>query len=149
LDSLKLSNWLTLIANVGVIAGIVFLGIEINQNSKLLRAESSFSMLQNRQIGRNQVFEDPEIAQLMIKGENGEPLSDIEQYRLTNRIESIIIGWEWEYRQYLEGNIEEIPFTAWRNLLKSPLYTHVGWRSVEGKLSPEFIRFLNENIVED
>ncbi len=149
MDSTKLNGLISLIANVGVIAGIVFLGIEINQNSKLLRAESSFSMLQNRQSLRNQIFENPEIAQLMVKAENKEPLSEIEHYRLTNRVESTIIGWEWEYRQYLEGNIEEIPFASWRALLKSPVYTHVGWRSVESRLSPEFIQFLTENIVED
>ncbi len=145
----KLNSWLSLLANLGVIAGIVFLGMEIEQNNKLLRAESTFNMLQNRQSLRTQVFEDPEIAELMVKGQNGELLSDVDQYRLTNRVEGTIIGWEWEYRQFLEGNIEEIPFPAWRILLNSPLYQHVAWRSVEGKLSAEFLQFLNENIVVD
>lgn len=31
----KLNNWLTLLANVGVIAGIVFLGIEVQQSSNI------------------------------------------------------------------------------------------------------------------
>ncbi len=136
-------------ANIGVITGIVFLGVEIEQNNKLLRAESSFNMLQNRQSVRTQVFEDPEIAHLMVKAQNREPLSEVEQYRLTNRVEGTIIGWEWEYRQYLEGNIEEIPFNAWRGLINSPLFQHVGWRSVEGKLSAEFLQFLNESLLTD
>ena len=35
----NLNKWLTLIANFGVIAGIVFLGLEVQQNMVLIRAE--------------------------------------------------------------------------------------------------------------
>ena len=36
----KLNDWLTLLANVGVIAGILFLGYELRQNNELMRAEA-------------------------------------------------------------------------------------------------------------
>ncbi len=35
----RLNRWLTLIANVGVVAGIVFLGLEIQQNSDAIKAQ--------------------------------------------------------------------------------------------------------------
>ena len=144
----KLNSWLSLTANLGVIAGIIFLAIEIDQNNKLLRAESSFNMLQNRLSLRFQSFEDPDIAAMMFKAENQEPLTELERYRLKERIEGLILGWEWEYERLLEGNIEEIPFAAWRSALNSPLFEYAGWQSVEPLLSPEFLQFLNENIVE-
>ena len=36
----KLNNWLTLLTNIGVLAGILFLGFELNQNTASLRVES-------------------------------------------------------------------------------------------------------------
>jgi len=39
MDGLKLNNWLTLAANIGVIAGIVLLVLEIRQNTDLMRAQ--------------------------------------------------------------------------------------------------------------
>jgi hypothetical protein len=40
MNSSKVNDWLTLIANVAVAGGIVFLTIEIHQNNELLRSES-------------------------------------------------------------------------------------------------------------
>ena len=36
----RLNQWLTLIANLGVLLGIIFLVIEINQNTEAIRIES-------------------------------------------------------------------------------------------------------------
>ena len=35
----RLNRWLTLVANVGVVAGIVFLGLEIQQTSDVIKAQ--------------------------------------------------------------------------------------------------------------
>ena len=48
MDGDKLNRWVTLLANLGVIAGIVFLGIEIRQNNALLEAEAGYKSAQNR-----------------------------------------------------------------------------------------------------
>lgn len=40
----KLNQWLTLLANVGVIAGIVFLGIEIRQNTEMIQSQTRDSI---------------------------------------------------------------------------------------------------------
>ncbi len=143
----KLNDLMGVISNVAVVVGIVVLVIEIDQNNRLLRAESSLSMLQNRLSARFQDVGNPEVAQLMLKGASGEELTALERYRLTARIEGLIIGWEWEYRQYLDGNIEVIPFAAWKENLDSPLYRNVGWESVKPKLSSDFVRFIDEEIL--
>ena len=43
----RLNQWLTLIANVGVVAGIVFLAYEIRVNTQALSATTATSYLQN------------------------------------------------------------------------------------------------------
>jgi len=39
MNSETLNRWFSLVANIGVIAGIVFLGIEVQQNSALMRIQ--------------------------------------------------------------------------------------------------------------
>ena len=47
MNSSKINDWLTLIANVAVVGGIVFLAIEISQNNELLRSESRQTLVAN------------------------------------------------------------------------------------------------------
>lgn len=39
--------WLTLLANVGVLGGLVFVGLEIRQNTSQLRTEASYSITES------------------------------------------------------------------------------------------------------
>jgi hypothetical protein len=98
----RLNNLLGIVTNIAVIVGIGFLVIEIEQKAKLLRAEASLKMLENRLSIRTQAIESPEFAMLIMKGTSGQELTPLERYRLTARIHSTILGWEWEYQQYLE-----------------------------------------------
>ena len=40
----RLNQWLTLLANIGVIVGIVFLAFEIQQNTEMMKAQTRDSM---------------------------------------------------------------------------------------------------------
>ena len=55
MDADRLSRWLTLGANVGILLGLILVGFEISQNSALVRAEiinSAFSDQQARAVAR-------------------------------------------------------------------------------------------------
>ena len=41
-----LNEWLTLGANIGVLAGIVFLGVELSQNNELMESQARFNRLE-------------------------------------------------------------------------------------------------------
>lgn len=47
MNSTKLKDWLTLVANVAVVSGIVFLAIEIRQNNELRRSQSRQTLVAN------------------------------------------------------------------------------------------------------
>ena len=44
----KLNQWLTLLANIGVIAGIVFLGVEIRQNTEMIQSQTRDSITEKQ-----------------------------------------------------------------------------------------------------
>jgi len=42
-----LNKWLTLAANVGVLAGIIFLAIELQQNTNMMQAQTRQAITEN------------------------------------------------------------------------------------------------------
>ena len=76
----KLNAWLTLIANFGVIAGLIFLGYEIRQNTTQLRAEALYSINEAISTLNAGIYNDPVMADIKIRGEaDFSSLSQIER----------------------------------------------------------------------
>ncbi len=65
----KLNGWLSLFASFGVIAGLIFLGYEIRQNTIQLRAEASYSMNEALSMVNAGVYNDPVFADIKVRGE--------------------------------------------------------------------------------
>ena len=65
----KLNAWLTLVANFGVIAGLIFLGYEIRQNTTQLRAETWNSISEAISVQNAGVYNDPVLADIKVRGE--------------------------------------------------------------------------------
>jgi hypothetical protein len=91
----KLNQWLTLLANFGVVAGIVFLAIEIRQNQALLE-QNHQTMLRAQELEilnathleveqfndlRAQIYLSKEISELWLNGRSGEFDNAVEEYR--------------------------------------------------------------------
>jgi hypothetical protein len=93
----NLNKWLSLAANLGVIAGIIFLAIEIRQNQESLDRNSDLVELEYRlkvaegQIAIAQMADtfrslragSDEVAQIWLDGLEGRELSAVEQFRFT------------------------------------------------------------------
>jgi len=76
---------ISILANVGVIAGIVFLAIEVRQNQETLEEQNTLAMLSARDAAfdtysaaRTRMLENPELYEVWEKGRNGELLTAIE-----------------------------------------------------------------------
>ena len=87
----QLNKWLALLANFGVVAGIVFLAIEVRQNQALLeesnrinRFESRMSAVDTFNDWRGQWVQDAELTRIWISGLAGEQLESIDQARFEN-----------------------------------------------------------------
>ena len=81
MKKLDLSQTVSILANIGVIAGIVFLGIELRQNNELMAAEARF----NNMSLSTQAFaisSQPDIAAIYVKDRNGEELTEVEYFMI-------------------------------------------------------------------
>ena len=74
MDTEKINRWLTLLANIGVVAGIVFLAVEIRQNQAILEESNQYNFLEMRAISlesyndfRALVVQDAELSAHLVR----------------------------------------------------------------------------------
>ena len=74
---------ITTLANVGVVIGIVFLILEIRQNTAQMRTQGAYSIFESAETLNQAVYLDEEFADLLYRGERSfNDLDPLEQSRL-------------------------------------------------------------------
>jgi len=114
-ESDRLNKWLTLVANLGVLFGLVLLIFEIHQNNSLMQVQIEESRSKALVAWRRQIVGNEVIAGLYAKTNNleGPPLetwnqlTPIEQVQLRYLISADFYAYENMYSQYERGFISE------------------------------------------
>lgn len=117
----RLNQWLILISNLGVLAGIIFLVIEISQNTTVARSaarQAIAEMVSSRPII---ALENENVARLTLKFFSGEPLTDLERLQAMSRWYSTMRDWENIHYQYQSGMLTQDEWRGFRLNLKSLL----------------------------
>ena len=70
MSSEKWNTRLSLVANFGVIAGLIFLGYEIRQNTTQLRSEASYSINEALSMLNAGIYGDSQFASVKVRGES-------------------------------------------------------------------------------
>jgi hypothetical protein len=142
----KTIQWVTLVANLGVIASLVFLGIEIRQNTNIAKASAYRENIQDIAEWRELLIADPEIARLyaIYTAEGLGALDDTGQGRIAAMINNVLGIYENAYFARRYGIIGEEEWLRFQ----SGACIHFQ-AAVENKLSlrfttPGFRRYLGE-----
>jgi hypothetical protein len=141
----KINKWLTLAANIAVVAGIVFLALELNQNSRMMHAQT-----RNAITGAILDFqfnaETSGLREVAVKA-NIDPssLTAAEAQKVGQLYVSNLRLWENIHYQYRNGVFDEAEFAAERNSWRvlgdrSPALRYVYCQlKQQGSLSPAFV----------
>lgn len=139
MDFSQLNEWLTLGANCGVLIGIVFLIIEIRQNTELHRSDSRKAIISNDQTSLLVALDHHDIFR---KLSQKEPLSQEDQYRLSFIFAIDLRNREFEYFQYKSGSLDENTWKSYKDLILMNHATAKGrvwWDKVgRGIVNPSF-----------
>ena len=146
MKKINLVQTITILANLGVIAGIFFLAVELHQNNRLLDAQVSYNLLLHRTRSSNEIYFNPEFAAFRFKVESDEELNPVEQFRYAARGKGNVLGFEWEYLQYRSGNLGYLPLHQWRTFMNDPQWQATVWEPNKDLLSEEFIEFVEREI---
>jgi hypothetical protein len=146
MKKVDLGQTISILANVGVIAGIVLLAAELQQNNDSLAAQARLGQLAAQtsrlQLGLN----NADIAQINFKAMSGEALTPEERNRYFDYALYTMMHWRWEYEEYLVGELPEVNLRAWQVQASfSPIWRNA-WEGTLGTLDTEFTRFVNENV---
>jgi len=147
MKKIELGQLLTILANVGVIAGILLLAYELDQNRRMTQAQTRSAV--SDQLS-NLVFEEintPGMVDVVLKTQAGEPLTPREQLLFDRRQTAY-----WRYRenvhyQYRNGLYEDSEYLAqrevWIRILNGTEADRAEWCRRQGQHSPEFVSEMN------
>lgn len=150
----NLSETLHLLANLGVIAGIVFLGVELRQNNELMEMEARAILTENLQDGWYQVSSDPGLVELFIKDRSGQELSEGEEMRLNAYWMGMLLRREWQHEHFPDAatgvaGLRRL-FSSYGSLRRAWDGTNSASRSAgKDNFSAEFVRFVEAGILPD
>ena len=83
MKKIELGQAIGIVANVGVIGGLLFLTMEVRQNTAQMRAQAAYSINQSVETLNQAVFQDREFADLLVRGEQSfDDLDPIDRRRL-------------------------------------------------------------------
>jgi len=146
MKKIDLGQMIAVLANIGVIAGIVFLGIEINQNSNELAAQtrnSLYEMRANLELDFQRNIGG--IADIYEKIKAGEALTRSEQDRFFSRRAHVLRTLEYMYEQDPQGTLEEADF--WAIMFRVDPELLEMWNSTKGDRDAELVRLIEQIVI--
>ena len=109
MDSDRLNRWLTLIANFGVLIGIVLLVFELRQTQHLAETDSAFRRYEQMQLAQLEMALSESLASIRVQAltQGINSLNPIELYRLQMWENSVRIRMQSQYDLYQRGYLDE------------------------------------------
>lgn len=145
----QLNEWLSLTANIAVVAGIIFLAVEIRQNNELLRSEARYHLLTNIVEAVTDSYTNETVMSAWLKVEDGQEVTAEEKFSLLRYNYTMFRKFEWEYQQYRNGLIDEgdLPVHSWINIYESQPLMIEAWQQYGFRHSENFRLFMDQNVV--
>ena len=148
-----LGQIISVLANLGVIAGIVFLALELRQNNELMETEARAATNDRLREVARVAFTDQSLADLLVRAKNGESLTESEDARVLAFSVWRLRGLQSFYRNVEAGTIESIPIEGWRDNFDAALWAapplSEQWDRASEYLNDDFVQYMEENVVNE
>ena len=147
----SLNKWLSLVANLGVFAGLILVAYEINQSGKQLELAASADGVDNFTQAMETLVQDENLSRLIYRAEQSfKDLDDFEKWRVSRYLDGYMSMSEQDYLVYSEINDTggDAAFDEdMREYMNLPMYRDY-WLQSQGRHGIEFQRFVNEILAE-
>ena len=146
MKKLDLGQSLGILANVGVLLGILLLVYELSQNRQMIEAQTRTALAEGLSEHFYRISTDEGIADISYRGDAGEPLTDPERVRYQRLTLAQLSYQENVHYQYRIGLYDESEFSAqrarWTAAFGAKGFVEV-WCVVRGAFSPEYVQEIN------
>jgi len=155
--SLDFGQTINTLANVGVIAGIVFLAVEVDQFQDQMEAQTNFNYFNALSNSLVQVSTSPFLSEVLAKLDAGGELTPAEEVAADNFIESIFQTWEYAWREYEGGRFDASRTTMrtiatdFKEIRDGPVGSRFRehWDTGKGLREPGLVEFLEQGAIDD
>jgi len=148
MKKIDLGQTIGVLANIGVIAGIVFLAMELRQNNDFLKSDAEYRVMQNRMLFATELLGDNDLLTAYQKVQDGQSLDRLERDRLNFLYSRLYFSVAWEWAQAERGLTQPFPVGRMRQFLNQNEVARERWREIQHdfeELDPDFYQFLVEN----
>ena len=143
MEKISLDRWLSLVANFGVLIGIILLILELDQNRDMLKSQTKSELAMGVSTLTLAIASNEQYADVLARGRAGEPLTPGEKLQFVNHSISMHRYWENVYYQYRSGLYDEADFSrhknAWRIIMNGDSPTADVWCSRRSTFSRDYV----------
>ena len=142
-----INEGVSLMANIGVIGSIIFLGLEMQQNTEMMQSQTRNSIVEHQLFLYEKVLENTEIFDITDRLNSNLDVTETERNQLHFWILSLLRMWENEFYQYQIGLYAAEEFEArkiwWGRIMRRPVNLQT-WRVEQETFYPDFRIYMNE-----
>lgn len=137
----KVSDWMNLSTSVAVILGIVFLGLEIRQNTEMMKSQTRDSISEKQMMFSEWVATESELALAIAKANAGQAMEPAEVIQYAYFLAGVWREWENSYYQFQQGLFDRDEFeprmNRWHDMMRTKLVRD-SWLATRMNYSPGF-----------
>ena len=145
-----INNWLTLIANIGVILGLILVAYEVRQNSELMRVQINQARADSAMVNNEQSFNSSFIPPILVKVRRGDDLSAEERIRFTDYFRAMSRNQDNVLGQYDAGMLgENTPrsiMTFACQFIGTSKASQAAWEYTKGGYTERYIEFIERTL---
>jgi len=140
-----------IIAVLAILGSLIFVGLQVRDNTKSLQTTSLQSILDGvRDRYLLPMAHDEEVSEILSRGMTSiDLLSDAEIRRFCHMISEFVFQLQHAMQLYEKGLIEEVDFTAWLKVTASFIRTSGGmviWEQTQRLTTPTIVKTINDEL---
>jgi hypothetical protein len=147
MNTQSLKHNIEIIANVGVLLGIILLAYEVSQNNELLAAESRATHMLVRSGSNERNASEGDLMRIRVKSIQNAELTLDEELQLAFDAQASFTKWEWGFDQYGDGTLRRLPVNAYVGVMRTFPFFLTAWGQWGSTYSPDFVAFMEENVI--
>lgn len=148
----SINEWLTLFANLGVLAGIFVLVVEMQQNTNMMRSQTRDSITEKQMEFYGWIATDRDLAEVWNASFQGEFDDPVDETMYEFYLQGVMREWENSHYQFEQGLFSQDEFEArlnrWRRLFVNSQSAQDFWKQNRTTYASEF-RAIVDGMVED
>ena len=147
---MKTSRLAEIFGTISVVLSLIFVGVEINQNTNLSRNQAYLDFSERVEESSLQIATDDVLPGLVARTAEGETLNDFsleDQVRLNSMQIAAVRVWESLFRSWQSGLLPEETITNTNiggGVLLNNDYFREFWEEVKLQLTPDFVQFFEQ-----